>query len=84
MPLYEYRCESCGEQEEKLEGFSAPKEHDCEKCGKTKGMKRQISQSGFTLAGGGWFGQGYSGPSHESKETPAAPKGGCSGGCCCH
>jgi putative FmdB family regulatory protein len=59
MPLYEYRCEACGEKEEKLEGFSAPTEHDCALCGKPQGMQRQISLTSFTLAGGGWEAQGY-------------------------
>ena len=88
MPLYEYRCESCGEQEEKLEGFSAPTVHACEHCGKPEGMKRLISRAAFNLAGGGWHSQGYSGPAPEKKssdpEPPAAPKGGCAGGCACH
>ncbi|BDU71097.1 FmdB family zinc ribbon protein [Mesoterricola silvestris] len=88
MPLYEYRCETCGEKEEKLEGFSAPTEHACEHCGTAAGMKRQISRTAFNLAGGGWHAQGYSGPAPEKKEAaPApssAPKGGCAGGCACH
>lgn len=88
MPLYEYRCESCGEKEEKLESFAAPTEHACEHCGAVEGMKRQISRAAFNLAGGGWHAQGYSTPTPEKKgetETPSpAPKGGCSGGCACH
>ena len=88
MPLYEYRCESCGEQEEKLEAFSAPAEHACEQCGSPSGMKRLISRTAFNLAGGGWHSQGYSGAAPEKKaaesEPPAAPKGGCAGGCACH
>ena len=87
MPLYEYRCDSCGEQEERLEGFSAPTEHDCPKCGTAQAMKRLISRTAFTLAGGGWHAQGYSGPSPEKAEAPKAPeapKGGCCTGCPCH
>ena len=88
MPLYEYRCDSCGEQEEKLEGFSAPTEHACAKCGKDAGMKRQISRAAFNLAGGGWHSQGYSGSAPEKKpvetESSPAPKTGCAGGCACH
>ena len=92
MPLYEYLCKTCGEKEERIQGFSAPTEHDCPKCGKTLGMARQISVSGFSLAGGGWHSQGYSGPApakDASKEaSPAAapaeaPKP-CAGGCACH
>ncbi|BDU75313.1 FmdB family zinc ribbon protein [Mesoterricola sediminis] len=87
MPLYEYRCESCGEQEEKLEGFSAPTEHACEACGAPAGMKRQISRTAFNLAGGGWYAGGYSTaaptPKADASPAPAAPKG-CAGGCACH
>jgi putative FmdB family regulatory protein len=92
MPLYEYRCRSCGEREERLEGFDAPTEHDCPKCGTAQAMAREISLTSFTLAGGGWYKGGYAHGSAEKKEEPAAPakseattpSGGCSGGCACH
>jgi len=70
MPLYEYRCATCGEQEEKLQGFSAPTEHPCPKCGAETGMRRQISVTSFSLAGGGWEAQGYSGPPAPKTDTP--------------
>ena len=94
MPLYEYSCQSCGEKEEMLEAVSAPMEHDCAHCGTPKGMRREVSLTSFTLAGGGWHAQGYSGPGKkidgpakaESTTSPAAPAagGGCAGGCACH
>ena len=98
MPLYEYSCQSCGEKEEKLEGISAPTEHDCAHCGAPLGMHREVSLTSFTLAGGGWHAQGYAGtpgkktidPAGPAKaETPSAPAapatgGGCAGGCACH
>ena len=88
MPLYEYRCETCGEREEKLESFSAPDEHPCGQCGAEAGMKRQLSVSAFNLAGGGWHSQGYSGPAPEKKAAETAPAptppAGCPGGCGCH
>jgi putative FmdB family regulatory protein len=91
MPLYEYLCQDCGEKEEKLERFNAPEAHDCPKCGKPKAMRRQVSRTSFTLAGGGWYGQGYSagrGAGTEVSSTPAsapsAAAGGCAGGCACH
>ena len=93
MPLYEYRCATCGEKEEKLEGFSAPTQHACPKCGAETGMQRQISVTSFNLAGGGWHAQGYSGgpakpePSAAPAAAPPTPSpapGGCAGGCACH
>jgi putative FmdB family regulatory protein len=86
MPLYEYRCEACEEKEEKLEGFDAPREHDCPLCGAAKGMRREVSVTSFTLAGGGWMAQGYGKGGKKSKEPAKAetPSGGCAGGCACH
>ena len=91
MPLYEYRCQSCGEKEEKLEGFDAPTQHDCPKCGAPKAMSRQLSRTSFTLAGGGWYGQGYSASSGAGTAAGSGPAkagaaagGGCAGGCACH
>lgn len=84
MPLYEYRCQVCGEHEERIQGYSAPSEHDCPKCGGAAGMKRQISQVAFNLSGGGWYAQGYSdkGASPAKESTPSAGSGGCCGGGC--
>jgi len=89
MPLYEYRCEACGESEEKLEGISAPDHHDCPVCGGPDGMRRQVSVAAFALSGSGWYAQGYgkeSGPkpAEKSEAAPAKPTGGCGGSCACH
>ena len=86
MPLYEYRCEACGETEEKLESLSAPSEHACPQCGKAEGMQRQISRAAFTLSGGGWYAKDYASGSKkdssvEAAPAPAAPSAGCCGGC---
>lgn len=87
MPLYEYRCQSCGKNEEVLESMTAPEEHDCSSCGTASGMKRQVSKPAFNLAGSGWYAQGYSKDGCEgSCSAPAKaqekPAGGCCGGCC--
>nr|WP_320133260.1 zinc ribbon domain-containing protein [uncultured Holophaga sp.] len=81
MPLYEYRCEACGVNEEKLESFSAPMEHDCPECGAALAMKRQLSVSAFSLSGGGWYAEGYGKEAAcgAAPSAPAAPAGGCSG-----
>ena len=81
MPLYEYRCEACGEEEEKLEGFAAPTEHDCPQCGVPEGMHRKVSLTSFTLAGGGWMAQGYGKGGKKAKDgipVPAKSEGGAS------
>lgn len=82
MPLYEYRCQVCGELEEKIQSYSAPTEHDCPKCGAGAGMKRQISKVAFNLSGGGWYAQGYSDKGPAPKEAAPSTSGGCCGGGC--
>ena len=74
MPLYEYRCKSCNEKEEKLEGFDAPKAHDCPKCGASGTMLREVSLTSFTLSGGGWMAQGYGKGGKKGKKDSAPAK----------
>jgi putative FmdB family regulatory protein len=85
MPLYEYRCEACGQSEEKLESLSAPEVHGCPACGATAGMRRQVSVAAFALTGGGWYKGAASAPA-PSASAAEAPKGGhgcAAGGCGC-
>jgi putative FmdB family regulatory protein len=74
MPLYEYRCKSCNEKEEKLEGIDAPKAHDCPKCGAPGAMLREVSLTSFTLSGGGWMAQGYGKGGKKGKKDAAPAK----------
>ena len=83
MPLYEYRCEACGQPEEKLESLSAPGTHACPACGAAEGMKRQVSVSAFTLAGGGWYKSSASEPVASAPEAPKSGHGCAAGGCGC-
>ena len=59
MPLYEYKCQSCGKKEERLEKVEAPTKHDCLFCNTALGMHRQVSLTSFVLTGGGWMAHGY-------------------------
>ncbi len=83
MPLYEYRCEACGQREEKLESLSAPEAHDCPACGATVAMKRQISVAAFALNGSGWYKGAASEPASAPASAPAAGGGCASGSCGC-
>jgi putative FmdB family regulatory protein len=89
MPLYEYRCEACGQPEEKLESLSAPDVHACPACGAAVGMKRQLSVAAFSLAGGGWYKGAASEPaaappaSAPKAEAPKSSHGCAAGGCGC-
>lgn len=65
MPIYEYKCSICGGIEERIESLNSPKEQDCLNC-LTKTMLRQISKTGFSFGGDGWFLDGYQ--SNKKKE----------------
>jgi putative FmdB family regulatory protein len=54
MPIYEYRCQSCGHELEKLQRMSDPELKDCPECGKPK-LRRLVSAAGFRLKGAGWY-----------------------------
>lgn len=54
MPIYEYRCQNCGHELEKLQRMSDAPLRDCPECGQAQ-LKRLISAAGFRLKGGGWY-----------------------------
>ena len=54
MPIYEYRCQSCGHELEKLQKLSDAPLVDCPACGKPT-LSKLISAAGFRLKGGGWY-----------------------------
>ncbi|MGM0574553.1 MAG: FmdB family zinc ribbon protein [Myxococcota bacterium] len=54
MPIYEYRCESCGEHLEKMQAISEDPITLCPECG-DEALKRLISQTSFVLKGSGWY-----------------------------
>ena len=52
MPIYEYKCDSCGRAEELLQSLSASEHHDCAVCGTALGMQRQLSVPAIPSADG--------------------------------
>lgn len=55
MPIYEYRCENCGEKFERLQKMSDPDPDKCPHCGKRHTVSRQVTAPAFRLAGNGWY-----------------------------
>jgi len=49
MPIYEYRCEGCGQVVEVLEIGSHRPEVSCPRCGGTQ-MRKLMSAASFTFA----------------------------------
>lgn len=54
MPIYEYQCQSCGHQLEKLQKMSDDPLKDCPECNKPE-LSKKISAAGFRLSGSGWY-----------------------------
>jgi putative FmdB family regulatory protein len=54
MPIYAYRCESCGFAKDVLQKVSDPQLTDCPTCGKST-FKKQVTAAGFQLKGTGWY-----------------------------
>ncbi|HZT71766.1 MAG TPA: FmdB family zinc ribbon protein [Terriglobia bacterium] len=53
LPLYEYRCEQCGSQIEKIQKFSDPPLTTCDKCGGE--LARLLSPPAIQFKGSGWY-----------------------------
>ena len=54
MPIYEYRCASCGHELETLQKLSDAPLTVCPACDKAELVKR-VSAAGFQLKGSGWY-----------------------------
>ena len=54
MPIYEYQCQSCQAELEKLQRISDAPLTDCPTCG-AAALVKKISAPGFRLKGGGWY-----------------------------
>jgi putative FmdB family regulatory protein len=54
MPIYEYRCSSCGFQKEYLQKINDPLLSVCPECNKST-FSKMLSAAGFQLKGSGWY-----------------------------
>ncbi len=54
MPMYEYRCESCGHEFEKLQKITDNPLLVCPKCN-ASALTKLVTAAGFQLKGTGWY-----------------------------
>lgn len=54
MPIYEYQCDSCSHELEKLQKMSEADPVDCPEC-EQPALKRMVSAAAFRLKGSGWY-----------------------------
>ena len=54
MPIYAYRCASCGHAKDVLQKLSDPLLSTCPGCG-AETFRKQLTAAGFQLKGSGWY-----------------------------
>ena len=81
MPIYAYKCGSCGHAKDVLQKMSADPLTTCPVCG-AEAFTKQLTAAGFQLKGSGWYVTDFRGgnsgagaaaqSSSEAADTPAA------------
>ena len=77
MPIYAYRCETCGHAKDVLQKMSDPLLSTCPACG-AETFRKQVTAAGFQLKGSGWYvtdfrgGDGAKGKPAADAETAAS------------
>ena len=70
MPIYAYRCSSCGHAKDVLQKMSDPVLTTCPACG-AEAFSKQVTAAGFQLKGSGWYQTDFRG----GAAAPAAAAG---------
>ena len=60
MPIYEYRCASCGTTHEVLQKISEAPPTACPTC-HANALSKLVSAAGFQLKGSGWYATDFKG-----------------------
>lgn len=62
MPIYAYKCASCGHTEDVMRKISDAPLTTCTACGKDT-FEKQLTAPGFQLKGSGWYATDFKGGS---------------------
>jgi putative FmdB family regulatory protein len=71
MPIYEYRCSSCGAQKDVMQKISDEPLSTCPECGKET-FAKQISAAGFQLKGNGYYVTDFKNKPSQCETSPCA------------
>ncbi|MCI4439590.1 MULTISPECIES: FmdB family zinc ribbon protein [Tibeticola] len=71
MPIYAYRCESCGHAKDVLQKMSDAPLTKCPACG-AETFRKQVTAAGFQLKGSGWYVTDFRGGSSGAAATATA------------
>lgn len=70
MPIYAYKCSTCGHARDVLQKMSDPVLTVCPACG-ADAFAKQLTAAGFQLKGSGWYATDFKGGA-ASAPAPAA------------
>lgn len=74
MPIYEYKCLSCGTHVEKIQKATDDPLKTCEECGGE--LAKQWSLSGFQFKGEGWYVTDYASKKNGDSASKEGSKSG--------
>jgi len=78
MPIYAYRCDSCGARKDVLQKVSDAALTTCPECG-AESFRKELTARAFQLKGSGWYVTDFR-DNGKSKDKPAGDSaGGASG-----
>jgi putative FmdB family regulatory protein len=75
MPIYAYKCGSCGHAKDVLQKISDAPLTDCPECGKAT-FSKQLTAAGFQLKGSGWYATDFKGGSGGTSAPASVPASG--------
>lgn len=70
MPIYEYRCSSCGTQKDVMQKIGDAPLSTCPECG-AETFSKQLSAAGFQLKGSGYYATDFKNSGKPKKEQCA-------------
>ncbi|WP_321787139.1 FmdB family zinc ribbon protein [Paraburkholderia sp. J94] len=79
MPIYAYRCESCGFAKDALQKISDAPLTQCPSCG-ADAFRKQVTAAGFQLKGSGWYVTDFRGGNSGNNGGTSAAATGAKGG----
>lgn len=71
MPIYAYKCSSCGHAQDVLQKISDAPLTVCTACGAAT-FSKQLTAAGFQLKGSGWYATDFKNGSGKSTDTAKA------------
>ncbi len=74
MPIYAYKCESCGHAKDALQKISDAPLTVCPQCGEPT-FKKQVTAAGFQLKGSGWYVTDFRGGNSTGAPAPKTDGG---------